>query len=30
MQAIEFESPERLRRWLDDAGLLDGAGRPGS
>jgi 2-haloacid dehalogenase len=32
MQAIEFESPERLRRWLADAGVLDGdgAGRPGS
>jgi 2-haloacid dehalogenase len=24
MQAIEFESPVRLRRWLEDAGLLDG------
>ncbi len=30
MQAVEFESPERLRLWLDDAGLLDGAGSPGS
>ena len=30
MQAIEFESPERLGRWLAHAGLLDGAGRPGS
>lgn len=24
MQAIEFESPASLRRWLEDAGLLDG------
>jgi 2-haloacid dehalogenase len=24
MQAIEFESPERLRRRLEDAGMLDG------
>ena len=24
MQAIEFESPARLRGWLEDAGLLDG------
>jgi len=24
MQAIEFESPGGLRRWLEDAGLLDG------
>jgi 2-haloacid dehalogenase len=24
MQAIEFHSPQSLRRWLEDAGLLDG------
>jgi 2-haloacid dehalogenase len=29
MQALEFESPERLRDWLVRAGLLDGAGPPG-
>jgi 2-haloacid dehalogenase len=29
MQALEFESPERLRDWLARAGLLDGAGPPG-
>lgn len=28
MQAIEFESPERLRRFLEDAGLLDGVSPP--
>jgi 2-haloacid dehalogenase len=28
LQAIEFESPERLRRSLEDAGLLDGVSPP--
>jgi 2-haloacid dehalogenase len=28
MQAVEFESPERLRDWLEDAGLLDGVSPP--
>lgn len=28
MQAVEFESPERLRRRLEDAGLLDGVSPP--
>lgn len=28
MHAIEFESPERLRRWLEHAGLLDGVSPP--
>jgi 2-haloacid dehalogenase len=28
MRAIEFESPERLRRSLEDAGLLDGVSPP--
>lgn len=30
MQAVEFVSPERLRRRLEDAGLLDGVTRPAS
>ena len=28
MQAVEYESPERLRRRLEEAGLLDGVSPP--
>jgi FMN phosphatase YigB (HAD superfamily) len=28
MQAIEFDSPDQLRRVLQDAGLLDGVSPP--